>query len=91
MIWSRFFGQWAAVVPYFGLAIAVPTLGFSRTIDQQNVGHVASHYTDLNKGDDFELLQSFTGGITGTLDRVALPIYEDVDNPITIREACMVQ
>lgn len=56
----------------------MPTLGFSRTIDQQNVGHVAIHYTDLNKGDDFELLQSFTAGITRTLDGVALPIYEDV-------------
>ena len=65
-----------------GLAIAgEPTLGFSQTIDQQNVGPVAIHYTDLNKGDDFELLQSFTAEITGTLDRIALPVYEDVIIP----------
>jgi hypothetical protein len=35
----------------------------------------------LNKGNDFELLQSFTAGITGTLDRIALPVYEDVIIP----------
>jgi hypothetical protein len=31
----------------------------------------------LNKGNHFDLLESFTAGITGTLDKVALPIYED--------------
>lgn len=82
MLWGRFSRQGAAVAAYFGLAIAgVPTLGFSRTIDQQNVGQVAIHYTDLNKGDDFELLQSFTVGMTGTLDEVALPVYQDVIIP----------
>ena len=66
MILRRFFLQRAAVAAYFALIIAgVPTLGFSQPIDQQNVGHVAVHYADLNKvGDDFELLQSFTAGIT---------------------------
>jgi hypothetical protein len=83
MILRRLFLQQAAVVAYFALVIAgVPTLGFSQTIDQQNVGRVAIHYADLNKvGDDFQLLQSFTAGITGILDKVALPIYEDVIVP----------
>lgn len=83
MILRRFFLQRAAVAAYFALIIAgVPTLGFSQPIDQQNVGHVAVHYADLNKvGDDFELLQSFTAGITGTLDKVTLPVYEDVIVP----------
>ena len=80
MILRRFFLQRAAVAAYFALIIAgMPALGFSQPIDQQNVGHVAVHYADLNKvGDDFELLQSFTAGITGTLDKVTLPVYEDV-------------
>jgi hypothetical protein len=79
MILLRFSLQSAAAAGYFALAIVgAPTLGFSQTIDQQNVGGVAVHYADLNKnGDDFELLQSFTAGITGTLDKVALPVYED--------------
>jgi hypothetical protein len=82
MILRCFFLKSAAAAAYFALAIVgVSTPGFSRTIDQQNVGHVAIHYTDLNKGNDFELLQSFTAGITGTLDRVSLPIYEDVISP----------
>jgi hypothetical protein len=83
MILHRFFLQSTAAAAYFALAIVgAPTSGFSQTIDQHNVGHVAVHYADLNKvGDDFELLQSFTVGITGTLDKVALPVYEDVIIP----------
>ena len=82
MILRCFFLRSAAATAYFALAmVGVSTLGFSQTIDQQNVGHVAIHYTDLNKGNDFELLQSFTAGITGTLDRIALPVYQDVIIP----------
>jgi hypothetical protein len=76
------FPQSAAGAARLALAIVgVSTPGFSQTIDQQNVGRVAIHYADLNKGNDFELLQSFTAGITGTLDRIALPIYEDMVSP----------
>jgi hypothetical protein len=35
----------------------------------------------LNKGNGFELLESFTAGITGTLEKVALPLYEDTIVP----------
>ena len=81
MVLRCFFLRSAAAAAYFALAMVVSTLGFSQTIDQQNVGRVAIHYTDLNKGNDFELLQSFTAGITGTLERIALPVYEDVIIP----------
>jgi hypothetical protein len=40
----------AAAASNFARAIVgVPTLGFSQTFDQQNVGHVVIHYTTLNK------------------------------------------
>jgi hypothetical protein len=82
MILRRFFLQSAAATAYLALAtVGAPAPGFSQTIDQQNVGHVATHFVDLNKGNHFELLESFTAGITGTLDRVALPVYEDVISP----------
>lgn len=83
MILRRFFLQSPAIAAYFALAIiGLSTPGSAQErIDQQNVGHVTIHYTDLNKGDDFELLQSFTAGVTGTLNKVALPVYEDVIIP----------
>jgi len=86
MTLHRFFLHPAAAAAYFALAIVgAPTPGFSATVealDQHNVGKVAIDYTDLNKkGDDFELLQSFTAGVTGTLDKVALPVYEDTVSP----------
>jgi hypothetical protein len=82
MILRRFFLQSTAAAAYLTAAtVGAPTQGFSQTIDQQNWEYVRVHFADLNKGNDFELLQSFTAGITGTLDRVALPVYEDVIIP----------
>jgi hypothetical protein len=78
MIFRRFFLQSTAAATYFALAIVgAPTPSLSQTIDQKNVGPVATLYADLNKGNGFELLESFTAGVTGTLDKVALPLYED--------------
>ena len=82
MILRCFFPESTAAAAHFALAtVGLSTPSFSQTIDQQNLGHVAIHYAVLNKGDGFELLQSFTAGITGTLNRIALPVYEDVVTP----------
>jgi hypothetical protein len=82
MILRRFFLQSASAAAYIALAtVGAPTPGFSQTMDQHNWGPVVVHFADLNKGNHFELLESFTAGITGTLDRVALPLYEDVIIP----------
>jgi hypothetical protein len=82
MILRRFFLQSAAAAAYFTLAtVGAPTPSFSLTLDQQNWGRVATHFADLNKGNGFELLESFTAGVTGTLEQVALPLYEDMIVP----------
>jgi hypothetical protein len=82
MILRRFFLQWAAAAAYLTLAtVGAPTPSFSLTLDQHNWGPVVTHFADLNKGNGFELLESFTAGVTGTLDEVALPLYEDVVVP----------
>jgi hypothetical protein len=82
MILRRFFPQSAAAAAYLTLAtVGAPTPSFSLTLDQHNWGPVVTHFADLNKGNGFELLESFTAGITGTIEQVALPLYEDVIAP----------
>ena len=77
MILRRFFLQSAAAAAYLALAtVGAPTPSFSLTLDQHNWGPVVTHFADLNKGNGFELLESFTAGVRGLLMRLLFPFMK---------------
>jgi hypothetical protein len=47
-------------------------------LDQSVSGPTTSYYSDINKGVTPVLMETFTAGISGTLSRVNLPVYEDL-------------